>query len=153
MVLNAQPSQTADIDMLTNFWQNARLVRLIVGVLMPPLLMAISYLLLNTWHGSFSMGIAISGLMLTQTFTTAGLQLLIYAVLMEFLVVPKLKNIHGVACVSGGLLLLTVVSAFLVFLGPTLTPFEHDRLTPVLGFIIGGLLGYGLKHHARQSRG
>ncbi|MEM9808189.1 MAG: hypothetical protein AAF959_23225, partial [Cyanobacteria bacterium P01_D01_bin.56] len=115
-------------------------------------LMAISYVLINTWHGSVQMGLAIGWLTLSQAFQTAGIQLFVYSLLMEFLVVPKLKNIHVVAIVSGLLLLLTVFSAFLTFFGPKLTPFENDRLTPVLGFVIGSLLGYGLKLSVQSQR-
>ena len=63
----------------------------------------------------------------------------------NMLFILKFWNNHTVAFISGLLLLLIVVSAFVTFFGPTLTPFENDRLTPVLGFVIGGLLGYGLK--------
>lgn len=137
---------------MADFWRRARLIRLILGVLLPPVLMAISYVLINTWHGSFQMGLVIGWLTLSQAFQTADIQLLVYSLLMEFLVVPKLKNIHVVAIVSGLLLLLTVVSAFLTFFGPTLTPFENDRLTPVLGFVIGSFLGYGLKLSTQNQR-
>ena len=130
----------------------SRFLRLVVGVITPPILMALSYIFINTWHGSVHIGLAIGWLILTQAFTTAGIQLLAYSLLMEFLVIPKLKNIYTVTVVSGALLLVTVASAFIAFFGPTLTPFENDRLTPALGFAIGSLLGYGLKLNAQTQR-
>ncbi|EKU99508.1 hypothetical protein Lepto7375DRAFT_1563 [Leptolyngbya sp. PCC 7375] len=129
-----------------------RIIRLALGFLAPPALVAISYIVLNTWQSSFHVGLAIGWLTFYAGLRYAGIQLLAYSLLMEFLVVPKLKNIYTVTFVSGLLLLLTVISAFMRFFGPHLAPFENDRLTPVLGFVIGSLLGYGLKLSAQRQR-
>ena len=137
---------------MTNFWASARLIRLMLGFILPPVLMAISYTVLNTWQSSLQMGIAIGWLTFYSSWQFASIQLLTYSLLMEFLVVPKIKNIYAVTITSGVLLLVTVASAFIAFFGPTLTPFENDRLTPALGFAIGSLLGYGLKLNAQTQR-
>ena len=137
---------------MTNFWASARLIRLMLGFILPPVLMAISYTVLNTWQSSLQMGIAIGWLTFYSSWQFASIQLLTYSLLMEFLVVPKIKNIYAVTITSGVLLLVTVASAFIAFFGPTLTPFENDRLTPALGFAIGSLLGYGLKLSAQRTR-
>ena len=137
---------------MTNFWASARLIRLMLGFILPPVLMAISYTVLNTWQSSLQMGIAIGWLTFYSSWQFASIQLLTYSLLMEFLVVPKIKNIYAVTITSGVLLLVTVASAFIAFFGPTLTPFENDRLTPALGFAIGRLLCYGLKLSAQRTR-
>ena len=137
---------------MTNFWASARLIRLILGFILPPVLMAISYTVLNTWQSGLQMGLAIGWLTFYSSWQFASIQLLTYSLLMEFLVVPKIKNIYAVTITSGVLLLVTVASAFIAFFGPTLTPFENDRLTPALGFAIGSLLGYGLKLNAQTQR-
>ena len=79
---------------MADVWKTARLIRLILGILVPPVMMNISYILINTWHGSFQIGLAIGWIILTQSFHTAGIQLMAYSVLMEFLAIPKLKNIY-----------------------------------------------------------
>ncbi len=122
-----------------------RLLRLVMGIMLPPILMSMGYVVINAVKGSVHIGLAIGWLTFYSSFRLVAIQLLVYSGLMEFLVIPKFKNIHTVAFISGLLLLLIIVSAFVTFFGPTLTPFENDRLTPVLGFVIGGLLGYGLK--------
>ncbi|MEO0394765.1 MAG: hypothetical protein AAF243_02115 [Cyanobacteria bacterium P01_A01_bin.137] len=136
---------------MTNFWASARLIRLILGFILPPVLMAISYTVLNTWQSGLQMGLAIGWLTFYSSWQFASIQLLTYSLLMEFLVVPKTKNIYAVTITSGLLLLVTVASAFIAFFGPTLTPFENDRLTLVLGFVIGSLLGYSLKLNAQNQ--
>ena len=137
---------------MANLLTRPRLIRLTLSILVPPVMMAISYVLINTWHGSFQIGLAIGWLTLTQAFRIASIQLLAYSLLMEFFVIPKLKNIHTVALISGLLILLIIASAFLASFGLTLTPFENDYLTPVLGFVIGSLLGYSLKLSTQMKR-
>lgn len=137
---------------MANFFTKARLLRLAIGCLVPPVLIAIAYAGINLVVGGPIVSLAAAWLTLYFAIRVAGVQLLLYSVAMEFLIVPKLKNIYGVALVSSLMMTLIVATAFITFFGRTFAPFERDILTPILGFILGGLLGYGLKRHYQKQR-
>lgn len=137
---------------MANFFTRARLLRLALGCLTPPVLMAIAYGVINLVLGGPMVSIAAGWLTFYFAIRTAGMQLILYSLAMEFLIVPKVKNIHGVALVSGVIMTLIVATAFITFFGRAFAPFERDMLTPILGFILGGLLGYGLKRNYQTQR-
>ncbi|WP_215618629.1 hypothetical protein [Leptothoe kymatousa] len=121
---------------------------------MPPVTIAVSYVLINIWASNFNIGLAIGWLILDYSLRLAIFQLLAYSLLMEFLIVPKLRNIYAIAIISGILMILAITSTFMAFFGQgTTAPFAYDKLTPVLGFTIGAVLGYILKrlHPTRHT--
>ncbi|MBX2862497.1 MAG: hypothetical protein KTR27_03010 [Leptolyngbyaceae cyanobacterium MAG.088] len=137
---------------MANFFTKARLLRLAIGCLIPPVLIAIAYAGINLVASGPIVSLAAAWLTLYFAIRIAGIQLVLYSLAMEFLIVPKLKNIYGVALVSSLMMTLIVATAFITFFGRTFAPFERDILTPILGFILGGLLGYGLKRHYQNTR-
>ncbi|MEM9484358.1 MAG: hypothetical protein AAGA83_11765 [Cyanobacteria bacterium P01_F01_bin.116] len=139
---------------MANFFTRARLFRLAIGCLIPPVLIAIAYAIINLIFNGPMASLTAGWLTLYFAIRITGIQVLLYSLAMECLIVPKLKNIHGVALVSGLIMTLIVATAFITFFGRTFAPFERDILTPILGFILGGLLGYGLKRsYQKQLRG
>ncbi len=115
------------------------------------ILMALIFSVVNTLKGGMSQGVAIGVLVLYASVIISGVQVVVYSLIMEFLVNKIIKSIHAVAILSGLLGFMVVTSAYFILGGFEMRAFERDPYTPVIGLIIGILMGYTLKGHYGKS--
>ncbi|MBI5205012.1 MAG: hypothetical protein HZA11_08855 [Nitrospirae bacterium] len=129
-----------------------KVLRLAIGVFAPLILIALIYGVVTTVIGGRSQGIAIGVLTLYASAIIAGIQIIAYSLIMEFLVNKKIKNIHTAAILSGLLGFLVVSSAYLLMGGFKAYHFKRDPYTLIIGFFIGVAIGYALKYHYDRNR-
>jgi len=129
----------------------ARIIRLTLGFLVPILGFALVASLVHVVMGS-SRILDIFIFVLYGGIMLAGIQTLAYTIVMEFVVMKYVKTSHGVAFVSGMLGILVSLSAGLALYGINLRVFVQDPYVPVVGFILGVALGYGLKYYYNKSQ-
>ena len=119
-----------------------RAPRIIIGTLLPAVIFAfitstITALGIHLPHipvhfGSLPgfMGLILAG------WLSAGIQCLCYALLMEYVINPRVQNKHTVLLSSGGLILISTWSVF---------PIGFPVVLLLIGFLVGCLVGYCLR--------
>jgi uncharacterized membrane protein len=118
-----------------------RKYRILTGFLAPPIIAVILlyfFLLLNSSGDSdvrFASGFLLLGIPLA--FTLAGVQSLIFALLMEYVINPKIRKKWQKVCCAG---LLGVISGGFV-----------GWIFGMVGMLVGFGLGWHLSHHFQKS--
>ena len=126
----------------------ARLVRIILGVLVPIVLIALIYVFVNLYINSTKESSGVFVLVFMGTAIYASIPTIIYSLSMEFYVNRKISNLHLTAVASGFFGLFVTLSVYFIasiILGSVTKAFENDQKTLVFGFIIGIIVGYMLK--------